>query len=137
MPYLASLEKEGIPTVLINFGEETGKVEHDSTLHGIPSLRHIVASRNSIGGVTEAEILVKPVLDALTRPLSDEEKEGGIWAPHESRILFEGTLEEAEEFYNQAENIPGILNAPFSRYTDGLPVVIPTEERVAAMLKVK
>ena len=135
MPYLASLEKEGKPTVLINFDEETGKVEHDSTLHGIPRLRHIVASRNSVGGITEAEILVKPVLEALTRPLSDEEKEGGIWAPHEPRILFEGTLQEAEEFYNQTENIPEILNAPFSKYTDGLPVVIPTEERVAEMLK--
>jgi len=135
LPYLAGLEKEGIPTVLINFGEETGKVEHDSTLYGVPKLRHIVASRNSVGGVTEAEILVKPVLEALTRPLSDEEKESGIWEPHEPRILFEGTLPEAEEFYNQTENIPGILNAPFSKYTDGLPVVIPTEERVAEMLK--
>jgi len=135
LPYLASLEKEGIPTVLINFGEETGKVEHDRTLYGIPKLRHIVASRNSLGGVSEAEILVQPLLDALTRPLSDEEKESGIWAPNEPRILFEGTLPEAEEFYNQTENIPGILDAPFSKYTDGLPVVIPTEERVAEMLK--
>ncbi len=135
MPYLASLEKEGIPTVLINFGEETGKVEHDSTLHGIPKLRHIVASRNSPGGITEAEILVQPVLDALTQPLTEEEKEGGLWAPHESKILFEGTLQEAEEFYNQVEYLPGIRNAPFSMYTDGLPVVIPTEERVEAMLK--
>jgi len=44
-------------------------------------------------------------------------------------------LEEAEDFYNQTKKIPGILNAPFSMYTDGLPVVIPTEDRVAAMLK--
>ncbi|MFC1901175.1 hypothetical protein ACFLYN_06240 [Chloroflexota bacterium] len=135
MPYLASLEREGIPTVLINFGEETGKVEHDRTLYGIPGLRHVVASRNSPGGVSEANILVEPMLEALTRPLTDAEKESGMWAPTEPRILFEGTLEEAEEFYNQTENIPGILDAPFTMYTDGLPVVIPTEERVAAMLK--
>ncbi len=135
MPYLASLEKEGIPTVLVNYAEETGKVEHDRTLYGIPKLRHLEASRKSVGGASEADILVQPVLEALTRPLTDEEKEGGMWSPREPRILFEGTLEEAEEFYNQTENIPGILNAPFSKYTDGLPVVIPTEERVAAMLK--
>ena len=135
MPYLASLEREGIPTVLINYAEETGKVQHDRTLYGIPKLRHLEASRKSVGGASEADILVQPLLEALTRPLTDEEKEGGMWAPREPRILFEGTLEEAEEFYNQTENIPGILNAPFSRYTDGLPVVIPTEERVAAMLK--
>ena len=135
MPYLSSLEQEGIPTVLINFGEETGKVEHDSTIHGIPKLRHLVASRNSVGGVTEAEYLLPLVMEELTRPLNEEEQKGGLWAPHESRILFEGTLQEAEEFYNQVEYIPEILNAPFSKYTDGLPVVIPTEERVEAMLK--
>lgn len=135
MPYLADLEQAGIPTVLINFAEETGKVIHDANLHGIPMLRHLEASRNSIGGVTEAELLVKPIIDALTRPLTDEEKQGGLWSPAEPRILFEGTLLEAEEFYNQVEYIPFILNAPFSKYTDGLPVVIPTEERVEAMLK--
>jgi len=135
LPYLSSLEQQGIPTVLINYGEETGKVQHDRTLYGIPHLRHVVASRKSPGGASEADILVEPLLEAMTRPLTDEEKESGMWAPTEPRILFEGTLEEAEEFYNQTENIPGILNAPFSRYTDGLPVVIPTEERVAAMLK--
>jgi hypothetical protein len=135
LPYLASLEKDGIPTVLINFGEETGKVKHDSTLYGIPGLRTLVASRNSVGGITEAEKLMDPIIDALTRPLTAAEKKGGLWAPHDPRILFEGTIFEAEEFYNQVEYIPGILNAPFSKYTDGLPVVIPTEERVAAMLK--
>ncbi|MFC2038243.1 hypothetical protein ACFLUG_00520 [Chloroflexota bacterium] len=135
MPYLADLEKSGIPTILINFAEESGKVEHDRAIYGVPKLRHIEASRNSVGGVSEAEILVQPLLEALTRPLNDEEKESGIWAPREPRILFEGTLLEAEEFYNQTENIPGILDAPFSKYTDGLPIVIPTEERVAAMLK--
>jgi len=108
---------------------------HDSTLHGIPKLRHLVASRNSVGGVTEAEYLLPLVIEELTRPLNQEEQKGGLWAPYESRILFEGTLQEAEEFYNQVEYIPEILNAPFSRYTDGLPVVIPTEERVEAMLK--
>jgi hypothetical protein len=135
LPYLASLEKEGIPTILVNFNEEEGKVVHDSTLHGIPKLRHLIASRNSVGGVTEAEYLLPLVIEELTRPLNEEEQESGLWAPHESRILFEGTLQEAEEFYNQVEYIPEILNAPFSRYTDGLPVVIPTEERVEAMLK--
>ena len=135
MPYLADLEKEGIPTVLINFTEETGKVKHDSILYGIPELRYVEASRNSVGGISEADLLAEPILDALTRPLSGDETGSGVWAPRETRILFEGTLEEADEVYNQVENLPGILNAPFSMYTDGLPVVIPTEERVAAMLK--
>jgi len=134
LPYLADLEKSGIPTVIINYDEETGKVEHDSVVFGIPKLRHIVASRNSPGGVEEAEKLAQPILDALTRPLNAEEKKSGKWSPKEKRVLFEGTLEEAEEFYHQTENLPGILNAPFATYTDGLPVIIPTEEKVKEML---
>jgi len=54
LPYLADLEKSGIPTVIINYDEETGKVEHDARIFGVPALRHIVASRNSPGGITEA-----------------------------------------------------------------------------------
>jgi hypothetical protein len=135
LPYLADLEVEGIPTVLIVFNEETEKVKHDAVIHGVPKLRFVVASRNSPGGVSEADKLVQPVLDALTRPLNDEEKQKGEWVPKQSRILFEGTLPEAEEFYNQTIQIPRLLGAPFSMYTDGLPVVIPTEDRVAAMLK--
>ncbi|MBI2851167.1 MAG: hypothetical protein HYX80_09055 [Chloroflexi bacterium] len=134
MPYLADLEKSGIPTVLINYEEETEKVKHDRMLFGVPNLRFIEADRKSPGGVTEADRLMEPVLKALTRPLTATEKKGGRFAPDEARVLFEGTLEEAEEFYNQTENIPGILDAPFSTYTDGLPVVIPTEERVKEML---
>lgn len=120
---------------MINYAEQTGKVEHDRTLYGVPKLRHVEASRKSPGGVSEADRLVQPLLEALTKPLTDEEQESGMWAPTEPRILFEGTLEEAEEFYNQEEKLPGILNAPFSKYTDGLPVTIPTEERVEKMLK--
>ena len=66
---------------------------------------------------------------------SYEEKKGGEWKVKEPRVLFEGTLEEAEKFYSQTENIEGCLNTPFCKYTDGLPVVIPTEERVQEMLK--
>jgi hypothetical protein len=134
LPYLADLEKQGIPTVLLGYTEETAKVRHDSTVFGIPHLRLVEASRNS-PGPEEADKLIQPLIQGLTRPLTKAEKEGGLWAPKEPRILFEGTLEEAEEFYNQTEKVPGLLDAPFAVYTDGLPVVIPTEERVAAMLK--
>ena len=134
MPYLADLEKSGIPTVIINYAEETGKVKHDRTLFGFPELRYVEADRKSPGGVTEADRLMQPVLDALTKPLTAAEKKSGKWAPEQPRILFEGTLPEAEKFYNQTKKIPGILNAPFSVYTDGLPVVIPTDERVKEML---
>jgi hypothetical protein len=135
LPYLIDLEQSGIPTVLMSYIEEREKVKHDANLHGVPKLRFVEADRKSLGGVSEANRVLQPLLDALTRPLTDEEKQRGTWAPKQPRILFEGTLEEAEKFYQQTENIPGILNVPYSVYTDGLPIVIPTEERVAEMLK--
>jgi hypothetical protein len=135
LPYLSELERSGIPTVLVTYNEETEKVKHDSVIFGIPKLRFVAASRNSPGGVSEADQIIDPVLDALTRPLTQEEKASGTWAPRQPRILFEGTLEDAEEFYNQTIQIPRLIGAPFSKYTDGLPVVIPTEQRVMAMLK--
>ena len=134
MPYLTDLEAAGIPTVLIDLAEETNKVKHDALVYGVPGMRYVEASR-TMHGVPDVDRILPSVMDALVCPLTDEEKKSGTWAPKEPRILFEGTLEEAEEFYNQTENIPGILNAPFARYTDGLPVVIPTEERVERMLK--
>jgi len=75
------------------------------------------------------------MFDALTRPLAEEEKGSGRWELPDKRVLFEGTLEEAEEFYYQTEKYPALQNAPIALYTDGLPVVVPTEERVQEMLK--
>ncbi len=120
--------------MLLGYTEETGKVKHDSVLYGIPHLRLVEASRNS-PGPEEADKLIQPLLEGLTRPLTAEEKKSSRWAPKQERILFEGTLEDAEEFYSQTEKIPSLLDAPFAVYTDGLPIVIPTEERVARMLK--
>ena len=93
-----------------------------------------MASRISPGGVEEADKIAQPLLDALTKPLTAKEKKTGKWAPEQDRILFEGTYHEADKFYNQTEQIPRLLGAPFSVYTDGLPVVIPTEQRVKEML---
>jgi len=119
----------------MNYTEETVAMKKHMELYGIPEMRYVEASRNSPGGVEEAEKMMPLLLDALTRPLTAKEKKGGEWAPQEPRILFEGSLEEAEKFYQQTENIRGLLDSPFATYTDGMPVVIPTEERVKEMLK--
>ncbi len=119
--------------MLIDFGEETEKIKHDSLIFGVPGLRFVEASRTA-PGPEEAERITKFVLSALTSPLTEEEKKGGRWASSEQRVLFEGTIEDAEEFYNQTEILPRIGNVPFAKYTDGLPIVIPTEERVEKML---
>jgi hypothetical protein len=134
LPYIAELEKEGIPVVLLHYHEQLEKLENDIKLYGIPHLRMVQADRKSPGGIEEADKVMQPLLDCITKPLTAKEKKGGEWKVEEPRILFEGGLEEAEKFYNQTENIPFLLDTPFARYTDGLPVVIPTEERVKEML---
>jgi hypothetical protein len=102
-------------------------------MSGSPNMRRVHVSR-WIQGPEDVERFLPEVFDALTKPLSDEEARGYTHTINQDRILFEGTLEEAEEFYSQTEWID-ILGAPIAKYTTGLPIVIPTEERVAAMLK--
>jgi hypothetical protein len=133
LPHLVGIEKAGIPSVFIIYGDQAEAFRQAATLNGIPGLRTVFVSR-TIDGPTDAERMMPELMDALTRPLTDFEKSGGTWSEPDQRILFEGTLEEAEEFYSQVEIIPQLGNAPFAKYTDGLPIVIPTEERVAKML---
>ena len=102
---------------------------------GLPAARYVCESR-TIPGHIDAERIIPELMDALTRPLTSEEQTRSVYTPPPNeRILFEGSLEEAQDFYEQTEIIPSLQNAPFAKYTDGLPVRVPTEERVAEMLK--
>jgi hypothetical protein len=134
LPYITRLEKAGIPTVIVDLEDQNNMVEQVSLQYGVPKLRFISASR-TLPGEVDVDSFIKPMLDALLQPLTDEEKKGGFYSPPSQRVLFQGTLEEAETFYQQTKYIPHPMNAPVAIYTDGLPIVIPTEERVAKMLK--
>lgn len=135
MPYLAKLEKAGIPTVIIDFADQANMVEQEALVNGVPNIRYVHASR-TLPGPPDVDAIIEPVLKALTKPLTRAEKAKGKYqAPPQQRVLFEGTLDEAETFYQQTKVVPFPLNAPISVYTDGLPIRIPTEERVREMLK--
>jgi hypothetical protein len=134
LPYVAKLEKAGIPTVIVDFEDQEQMVKREALVSGVPQVRYIHASRY-LPGPADVDNWVVKLLDALSRPLTDKEKESYLWKPDEPRVLFEGTLLEAEEFYQQTRYIPLPVQAPLARYTDGLPIVVPTEERVQAMLK--
>jgi hypothetical protein len=134
LPYLAKLEKAGIPTALIDFDDQHEMVKQEALTAGVPNIRYIPASRTT-PGPEDVEQWIEPMLELLTKPLTEKEKESGMYTPSQDRVLFEGTLDEAQEFYQQTRVVPEPLNAPISVYTDGLPIIIPTEERVAEMLK--
>jgi len=134
LPYLAELERAGIPTVVIDFSDQVEVVKQQALESGVPAIRSVHASR-TLPGPADADRIVVLILEELTRPLTAREKESGIHNPDSPRVLFEGSLEEADVFYHQSRMVPYPLNAPIALYTDGLPVRIPTEERVLEMLK--
>ena len=69
----------------------------------MPGARYITESR-TIPGHIDVERVIPELMDALTRPLTAAEKKKGKWVEPDKRILFEGTLEDAQEFYQQEEN---------------------------------
>ena len=134
MPYIAKLEKAGIPTVMIDFEDQTNMIRRTGLENGVPNVRTVHASR-TVPGPADVDRFVEAVLDGLRRPLTEKEKERGKYAPPQERVLFEGTLEEAQAFYQQTKHIPAPVNAPIAVYTDGFPIIVPTEERVREMLR--
>ena len=85
--------------MLVHYHEQKWKVENDRKLYGVQNIRLVEADRKSPGGVDEAARLLPLVLDALTKPLTAKEKKGGNWEVEEPRVLFEGTIAEAEKVY--------------------------------------
>lgn len=102
--------------------------------YGMPSLRITTYSRRG----DRAKVLrdtCTGIADALTRPLTEEEKSAGTVTPEiPPRIALTGTYDEIQDFFvgelGRSETV-----APYARWTDGLPIVPPTEEKVAEMLK--
>ncbi len=120
--------------MLVDLEDQHNMVEQEALASGVPRIRYLPASR-TLPGPEDVKQWIEPMLDALVRPLTDEEKEEGMYIPPSERVLFEGTLEEAEKFYQQTKYIPRPVKAELAVYTDGLPIVVPTEERVREMLK--
>jgi hypothetical protein len=135
LPHLTSIEKYGIPSVFIIFDDQDECWKQACRLNGVPNIRRVHGSRN-IPGPQDVDSWIDKLVDALVRPLTEVEKNPPKWEVPNPRYIFEGTLEEAQEFFQQEDKIPQLYNnAPICRYTDGLPIVPPTEELVEKMLK--
>ncbi|MFC1954764.1 hypothetical protein ACFLVZ_02970 [Chloroflexota bacterium] len=119
--------------MLITFDDIVDMNTETARESGTPNIRYVSASRIT-PGPTDVDSIFESTLEALTRPLTEKEKERGKWEEKEPRIIIEGTLDECEDFFQQTRHIPPPLNAPIAIYTDGFPVRIPTEERVQEML---
>ena len=123
-----SIEDRNRPTVTLTNKGFANDAESASRGKGMPVLRYIPTSvpcEASIMGDIEAGVdgAFEAMVAALIKPLTAEErspKPKEIEKP--ARIIFKGSLEEVNRFFYQRG------------WTDGLPIIPPTEEAVAAML---
>jgi hypothetical protein len=94
---------------------------------GMPGIRIVgesVACESTVQSEIEEGIaaVMKDMLEGLTKPLSPEEKSPKPQTGKTPRVAFKGSLQEVNRFYYR------------KGWTDGLPIIPPTEEAVAEML---
>ncbi len=93
----------------------------------MPGIR-IVGESVACESTVESEIeegvaaAMKDVVDALTKPLTAEEKSPKPQTSKTPRVAFKGSLQDVNRFYYR------------KGWTDGLPIIPPTEEAVAEMM---
>jgi hypothetical protein len=130
----AQMERKGIPVVqeTWNWKHLKSVTEHAFALEGVPTVRMVLTTPDpTLKKVSE---FMPQFIDELTRPLNEEEMRSGRRKPASTgRIAMTGTFDQVQEFY---KGEPGRFadKTAHCKWTDGLPIVPPTEERVAEML---
>jgi len=119
------LEKRGMPGVYIVDEPFKADVQATCDKEGMPLLRRVIVP-HPCGDVTDKQLqeIMPQFIKALMSPLTGEEQfPKAKRAEKPSRIVFRGTLEEVNQFFYE------------NGWTDGLPTLPPTEEKVREMLK--
>jgi hypothetical protein len=119
------LEKRGIPCVYVVDEPFVEDVKISLEKEGMPALRTVVVS-HPCGAVPDEQYptIIPKLVESLTAPLTEKEKRDGVITRRKpSRIAMAGTLDEIQDYFNSRH------------FSDGLPVIPPTEEKVATMLK--
>lgn len=121
------MENFGKPVVLLaNHGFVTDAHSAASS-KGMPGIRIVgesVACESTVKSEIEEGIAaaMQGIVEGLTKPLSLEEKSPQQQTGKTPRVAFKGSLQEVHQFYYK------------KGWTDGLPIIPPTEEAVAEML---
>lgn len=105
--------KKGIPKLRFTF------VPHPFANRPLEVHRKYLAGNDPING----NPVVDGIIAALTNPVTPEEKRVGTISRPNPRLLEPDTPQNLERYFLD------------NGWTDGLPIILPTEERVAAMLK--
>ena len=115
------------PTVsLINkgFADDARSSASNKGMPGIRFIPESVPCETVVMEFIEAGItaVIDDIVAALTKPLTSEERSPNPKADTDARVIFKGTLGEINRFFYRRG------------WTDGLPIMPPTEEAVAEML---
>jgi hypothetical protein len=130
------LEEDGVPSVAVHTHVFHRVATSTARLRGIPTLRQAFVPQPVVGR-TNTELrdyiegadrisgrpFMQEVLEGLSRPLDDADLKGATFERTTPRLLAPDTEENLRQLFLE------------NRWTDFLPIVLPTEERVAAMLK--
>jgi hypothetical protein len=128
--WTVKVEKRGVPAVYLVGEPYVNDIRVSAEMRGMPALRtlavHLVEEEKVTTDITPEQYskIALKIIDALTKPLTDQEKKAGKIVPEKQpRIAMTGALDEVQDyFYAQ-------------HWTDGLPIIPPTEEKVAKMLQ--
>jgi hypothetical protein len=132
--YTARTEKLGVPAVALGFADQVNFARNVALINGCPNIRFVDVPRTGSGEERVSKFM-KNALQALIDPLTAKEKESGLYTPPEPpRIVFEGTMDDAQVFFQQTTPIENCRKCPIAKMTDGLPIIVPTEDKVKEML---
>ncbi len=122
------IEGKGKPTATYVFEHFTNDAMSAASSKGMPVIRIVpetIVSESTVAATVDTAVkaVFANVITVLTRPLTAEEKSPQSREPENPpRIIFKGNLGEVNRFFYQRG------------WTDGLPIIPPTEEAVAEML---
>jgi len=122
-----AIEDFGTPVVLLAHPGFVADAHSAASSRGVPGIRVLplnVANESTVRADIDAgtAAAMQGIVESLTRPLTAEEKSPQPKEIKTPRIAFKGNLEEVNRFYYR------------NGWTDGLPILPPTEKAVAEML---
>ncbi|MFO1400048.1 MAG: UGSC family (seleno)protein [Steroidobacteraceae bacterium] len=131
-----ALERDGVPTIPVSTHVFARLANATALAEGMPTARNVYVPQPVVG-LSGAELrayidgidpvsrrpFMQGVIEGLTRPLGEADFKGASFERSTPRLLEPDTEENLQQLFIQ------------EHWTDFLPVILPTEERVERMLK--
>lgn len=136
MGFALALEQDGVPTIPVSTHVFARLAKATALAGGMPTVRNVYVPQPVVGR-TASELrayiegtdpilkqpFMKGVLDGLTQPLNEEDLKGATFERSTPRFLEPDTEENLQQLFID------------NKWTDFLPITLPTEARVERMLK--